>query len=158
VRRTILVLAAAVIAAAFGESCGSSTETGVYDGGGTQEAGGQGGSGNAGAGASSSGSGACTLTGNLTAGCESHRQTEPDGDASLVRCLLEPGPGFVLHAQLHDPVNAGNGRKLVPHDGPARRVQPLRAFQFLLLGCSRSRAPRTSSPLCTAMGGTWVGN
>lgn len=155
-RRTILVLAAAVIVAAFGESCGSSTETGVYDGGGSGS-GGQGGSGNAGAGGSSSGSGACTLTGNLTAGCEviaklnqtvtlhsCDAYSNPDlASFYLPNCTTQSVPGTVVSSC---PTTGLLGVcNLCGHS----------SFSYSdVVGASAANDQST----CIDIGGTWVGN
>ena len=155
-RRTIFVLAAAVIGAACGASSGSNNETGVHDGGGARGwrtrwerrhgrrrdllgIRGPRGKRRHGRRGDLLRIECMHSHGKPHGGLRSHQQTEPDGDASRVRRLGERGPGFVLHPGLHDPANAGNDRKLVPDGGHARRVQPLRAFSLLLLGCSRSR-------------------
>jgi hypothetical protein len=155
-RRTIFVLAAAVIAAAFGESCGSSNETGVYDGGGPR-AGGQGGSGNADTGASSSGSGACTLTGNLTEGCEIIAKLNQT--VTLHSCDAYSNPGLASFYMPNCTTQSTPGTVVssCPTTGLLGVCNLCGYSSFSYSDVVGADAANEQS-MCTAMGGTWVGN
>jgi hypothetical protein len=147
-RRTIFVLAAAIIVAAFGESCGSSSETKVYDGGGA---------GGGGQGGSSPGSGACTLTGNLTAGCEVIAElnqtvtlhscdaySNPDlASFYLPNCTTQSVPGTVVSS--------------CPTTGLLGVCNLCGHSSFSYSDVVGANAANEQST-CIAMGGTWVGN